>query len=61
MSVCDLHNHWNQEWEGHGLVAFQNGEEVVVFKKAHGPVGNLQMRSWNAPDQSFKKLVDHRL
>lgn len=58
VSVSHMTDNGDKQWESVGLVSFQNIEEVVVLKEAHGPVCNLQVKSRDALDQSFKDPRD---
>ena len=55
-----LDNDRHEQRESYSLVAFQNGEEVVVFKKAHCAISDLQVRARYAPDKSLEQFVDLR-
>ena len=43
-----MYDDGDEEREGVALVSLENVEEVVVFKEAHGPIGDLQVQSRNA-------------
>lgn len=34
---------WDQKWEGEGLISFENGQKVVIFKETHCPISYLQV------------------
>jgi hypothetical protein len=56
MPVCigDLADNWNEERESEVFIAFQYGQEVVVFEKAHRSICDLEVWSCDAFDESFE-------
>ena len=55
----------NDDWYQHGerlvLVRFEDVEEVVVLKEAHGAISHLQMVTADALDDTFEKTGDQVL
>ena len=54
--ISQVHNDGNEHGEGLVLVGLQNVEEIVIFKEAHGSVGNLQVDTANTSYNSLKEL-----
>ena len=50
-----------QHWERLVFVGFQDIQEVVVLKEAHGSVSDLQVDTANALDDSLEELVDQMI
>ena len=61
VTLCQVHDHGDEHWESDLLVSFEDVEEVVILKEAHSAVGNLQMDSTDALDNSFEQFGDERL
>ena len=58
MVLSEVNDDWNKHWESFLLVGLEDVQEVVVLKEAHSSVGNLQVNTTNALDDSLEELVD---
>lgn len=58
VGFSDRGNDWNQEGESEGLVVFQDREEVIVLEEAHSSIGNLEVWTSDALDESLEEFVD---
>ena len=59
--IGQVDDHRHQHWEGLLFVCFQDVEEVVVLKEAHGAISHLQMVTADALDDTFEKTGDQVL
>jgi hypothetical protein len=50
----EVHNDGNQHGEGLFFVGFENIEEIVVLKEAHGSISHLQMNASNALNDALE-------
>tara|TARA_B110001450_G_scaffold252319_1_gene273898 strand:- start:259 stop:561 length:303 start_codon:yes stop_codon:yes gene_type:complete len=58
MVLSEVDDDRNQHWESFVLISLKDIQEVVVLKEAHCSVGNLEMDSTDAFDDSLEKLRD---
>jgi len=56
--VGNLWNYWHQKRECKGLIALQDGQEVIVLEEAHGSICHLEMGACNAFDESLEEFGD---
>jgi hypothetical protein len=61
MILCKVNDDWHQHWEGLLFVCLQDVKEVIVLKKAHCTIGNLQVDSTDTPDDSLEESWDEML
>ena len=61
MVFCKLYDYRHKHREGLLFVVLEDIEEVIVLKKAHGAVCNLQVNATNALDNAFEQLQYHMI
>ena len=59
--ISKVNNDRNKHWKGLIFIGFENIEEVVIFKEAHGPISHLQMNTSNTSYNSLEQLRDQVL
>ena len=55
MVFSEVDDNWNEHWESLVLISLENIEEVVVLEEAHGSVGDLQVNTTDASNDSLEE------
>lgn len=58
MVFSEVNDDWNQHWESFLFVVLKDIEEVVILEEAHSSIGNLEMDTTNALNNSLEKFDD---
>lgn len=58
MVFSEVNDDWNQHWESFLFVVLKDIEEVVILEEAHSSIGNLEMDTTNALNDSLEKFDD---
>jgi len=58
MVLCKVHDDWHQHWESLLFIGLQNVQEIIILEEAHGSIGNLEMDTADASDDSLEKSWD---
>ena len=58
MVFSEVNDDWNKHWESFLFVVLKDIEEVVILEEAHSSIGNLEMDTTNALNNSLEKFDD---